>query len=279
MPLAFSTLGCPEDSLDQVIETAHASGSTGLELRCAEGQIVFPGMSADAVSQIASQIKAAGLEIVTLASYVRVAAPEPSGAQGEVAAELEGAVVLASVLGAPYIRVFPGAGLPPALDGIITDEMAAADQRAAHRLNAAAAKASELGVTILLETHDSHPRGEDINRILAHVDPAANVSVIWDLMHPWRHDEDPARTAELLAPHLAYAQYKDGIRLESGNNVSLTLPGQGQLPLREMQKLVADISRQHGIADPWISLEWERAWHPELPPLDQALASLKSALQ
>ena len=45
-----------------------------------------------------------------------------------------------------------------------------------------------------------------------------------------------------------------------------------------MQRLVAGISAAHGIDDPWISLEWERAWHPQLPPLAEALEALKTVL-
>ena len=58
--------------------------------------------------------------------------------------------------------------------------------------------------------------------------PDAPVKVIWDLMHPWRHDEAPGRSAELLADSLAYAQYKDGVRNPGTNTVTLTLPGPGR---------------------------------------------------
>lgn len=276
MPLAFSTLGCPTDSLEQVIDTAHAAGALGLELRSAEGQIVFPGMPAKEAQRVAERIRAEGLTILTLASYVKICRPARAG---EVEAELDAALELAAGLGALYVRVFPGAGLSPKSDNGVDRAVAAADQLGAQRLNAASATAQSLGVTILLETHDSHPRGADVQRILGHVDRDAPVQVIWDLMHPWRYDESPQRTADLLAPKLAYAQYKDGIRIPGTNHVELTLPGQGELPLREMRGLVAGIGAQHGVSDPWISLEWERAWHPELPPIDQALESLKTTLR
>lgn len=287
MPLAYSTLGCPGDSLAQVIATAHASGATGLEIRAADGEFAFPGMDASQRAAVAAELAAAGLTVLTLASYVRVCAPapQPDGADDPVLAVLLDAVELAAGLSAgnhgtgAQVRVFPGAGIEPCGPGSEPSaEMLAADLLGARRLNAAAQRARELGVTMLLETHDSHPRGTDIVRILAHVDPAAPVKVIWDLMHPWRHDETPARTAELLADSLAYAQYKDGVRNPGTNTVELTLPGQGELPLTEMRDLVAGISAAHGITDPWVSLEWERAWHPQLPPVSEALEALKSVL-
>lgn len=278
MPLAFSTLGCPGESLDQVIELAHSSGATGLELRAADGEFVYPRMPAAERGAVAKAVADAGLAVLALASYVRVCAPDDGGSEGGIDAELGAAVDLAADLGAPNVRVFPGAGLPPALGNGLPADMAAADERGARRLNRAAGHARDRGVALLLETHDSHPRGEDLARILARVDADAPVRVIWDLMHPWRHDETPERTAELLAGAVAYAQYKDGVRIPGGNNVTLTLPGDGELPLRRMQSLLAGIAAAQGAADPWASLEWERTWHPELPPLAEALAALRAVL-
>ncbi|AIY03305.1 hypothetical protein ART_3706 [Arthrobacter sp. PAMC 25486] len=319
MPLAFSTLGCPGDTLAQVIDTARDAGATGLEIRVADGQFAHPGMDKAARATIASALADARLTLVTLASYVRVCAPleqensdggsptlgaaaaaaattavtaagagdahgEP-GANDPVLADLLAAVELAADLSAgnagagAQLRVFPGAGIEPCESGAEpSPELLAADRLGARRLNAAGQRARELGVTILLETHDSHPRACDIVRILAHVAADAPVKVIWDLMHPWRHDEAPEHTAELLADSLAYAQYKDGVRNPGTNTVTLTLPGEGELPLLAMRELVAGISAAHGITDPWISLEWERAWHPHLPPVAVALESLKSVL-
>ncbi len=301
MPLAFSTLGCPDDSLTQVIDTARSTGATGLEIRAADGQFASPAMDKDARAAVAAQLAEAGLTVLTLASYVKVCAPLEtsdggSPAAGAVAhggvpandpvlAELLAAVELAADLSAgnveagAQVRVFPGAGIEPCgLGEVPSAELLAADRIGAARLNAAAARAAELDVTMLLETHDSHPRASDIVRILAHVDASTPVKVIWDLMHPWRYDEEPERTAELLAGSLAYAQYKDGIRNAGTNTVTLTLPGEGELPLAQMHALAAGLAGAEGIADPWVSLEWERAWHPELPPVAEALNSLKTVL-
>lgn len=133
--------------------------------------------------------------------------------------------------------------------------MAAANLRGARRLNMTPHLGGRLGVTMLLETHYSHPRSADILRILAHLDATAPVKVIWDLMHPWRFGEAPERTAELLAGSLAYAQFKDGVRNPGEHTVTLTLPGQGELPLTTMLALTNRMAAAEGIADPWISLE------------------------
>ncbi|MGA7207047.1 MAG: TIM barrel protein [Specibacter sp.] len=274
MPLAFSTLGCPGDTLAQLIGTALAAGATGLELRAADGEFVHPAMTASGRADVRAALADAGLEVLALASYVKVCDPD-----GAVDAELASAVDLAADIGAANVRVFPGAGLAPHRAGTpLPDVLAAADSLGARRLTDASAHARARGVTLALETHDSHPRGADIRRILELLPDGAPVRVIWDLMHPWRHDEAPERTAELLAGRLAYAQFKDGVRIPGTNEVTLTLPGNGALPLRQMQSLAAGVSASQGEIDPWVSLEWERAWHPELPPLADALTALKSVL-
>ncbi|MFC8302762.1 sugar phosphate isomerase/epimerase family protein [Specibacter sp. NPDC057265] len=294
MPLAFSTLGCPGDTLAQVMATARDSGATGLEIRVADEEFVHSGMDKDARAAVASALADAGLTLVTLASYVRVCAPTEfaaahaqgaSNAEDPVLADLLSALELAADLSVgnagagAQLRVFPGAGINPCESGAEpSPELVAADRLGARRLSAAAPRARELGVTILLETHDSHPRASDVVRILEHVDPNVPVKVIWDLMHPWRYDERPQRTAELLAGSLAYAQFKDGVRNPGEHTVTLTLPGQGELPLARMHALAADLAAADGTTDPWVSLEWERAWHPELPPVAEALASLKAVL-
>jgi sugar phosphate isomerase/epimerase len=128
------------------------------------------------------------------------------------------------------------------------------------RLARLAARAVPAGPRILLETHDSHPRGADVRAVLTGLDavaPGHPCGAIWDAMHPWRAGESPADTAAALAPWLAYVQFKDGTR-----DGQVTALGDGAVPLGEIAALVGER---------WWSFEWERAWHPHLAPLDVAL--------
>jgi len=45
---------------------------------------------------------------------------------------------------------------------------------------------------------------------------------------------------------------------------SYVLPGAGEFPMRA---LCTALSGYDGV----LSLEWERLWHPDLPPMDEAL--------
>src|SRR5690606_28935298 len=103
-------------------------------------------------------------------------------------------------LGAPYIRVFPG--------GTEHQSPEEADAVVARRLGRAVEYAADVGVRILLETHDSHRTGADAMRILGLVGHR-QVGVVWDVMHTWLGGEQPSDSFAALSPHLGYVQVKD----------------------------------------------------------------------
>jgi len=113
MKLAFSTLGTPGWSLDQVIAGARRYGYDGVELRLLDGEIITPALPQGERTRVREAFAAAALPICCLDSSLRVAtgvAPE------ETAQEIRDFLALAAELGAPMIRVFggecPGRGAP-----------------------------------------------------------------------------------------------------------------------------------------------------------------------
>ncbi|WP_018348293.1 sugar phosphate isomerase/epimerase family protein [Longispora albida] len=253
MRLAFSTLGCTGLALPLVATLARMTGWTGVELRTASDEPVHIGLSARERSRARQQL--ARVEALCLASYVRVAAPGDDAAC--VAEALEHAR-LASDLGIPAVRVFTGADRPGT----------EADERAARRLELIAAELPE-GVNVWLETHDSHPRGADITRVLDRVG-SSRVRAIWDVLHPWLAGEEPQETLASLRPYLAHVQLKD----VAGPAVLSPLPlGAGVVPLTT----VLDLLTADGYTG-WLSLEWERKWHPEAAPLAEALSASRTWL-
>jgi sugar phosphate isomerase/epimerase len=68
----------------------------------------------------------------------------------------------------------------------------------------------------------------------------------------------------LLGPWLRYVQVKDGTgRLPDWH---LTIVGEGEVPLA---RGLGFLARSHPTTP--VSIEWERPWHPELPPAEVAL--------
>ncbi|WP_194895337.1 sugar phosphate isomerase/epimerase family protein [Catenulispora pinisilvae] len=247
-PLAFSTLGCSGMPLADVAELARSTGWLGLELRAADDEPVHVGLSVRERAAAREVLDSGGVTVLAVASYVRVASGAVS--DDECVAATVAHAELARDLGAPYVRVFPGAEEPGA----------EADARAVRRLNAAAARLPE-GVAILLETHDSHPQGVDIARVLSQV--SGDVGTIWDVMHPWRTGEPIAVTKEALAPYLRHVQVKDVLSPQERKPLPL---GEGTIPLGEFYAALRELGYQG-----WMSLEWESKWHPDAVPLAEAL--------
>jgi len=256
--IAFATLGCPGLPLAEVIDLATANGCTGVEFRYSEGEPVHPGLSTVELADVGARLADAGITPVALDSYVRVAAETDDD---EVVADLRRTIVAARALGAPYVRVFPGGGEPSR----------AANDRAARRLAAVADAAGEAAVGVLLETHDSHARGADAAAVLEDAAGRANVStvdgvplgVIWDVMHTWLGGETPTESAALLAPWLGYVQLKD---IAAADDRTPVTPGTGILPLTDVLAELANRTYPG-----WLSLEYERAWYPDIPPLSEVL--------
>ncbi|CAL9521120.1 hypothetical protein SUDANB6_03850 [Streptomyces sp. enrichment culture] len=247
MKLAFSTLGVPGLPLPEVLRLATAHGYHGIELRAHPEEPVHPGLTPAERDDVATAFKAAGVEILGLAGYARVAAP---GDDGPVLAEIRTLLDLARDLGAPYVRVFPGGG-----DGQSPQE---ADATAARRLGTAAEHAADRGVRILLETHDSHRTGAAAMRVLGLVGHR-RVGALWDVMHTWLGGEQPSETFAALSPHLGYVQVKD---IASADDTAPLPLGTGVLPLAECVEVLS----RHGW-DGWLCWEYEKRWYEGAAPL------------
>ncbi|WP_333773807.1 sugar phosphate isomerase/epimerase family protein [Streptomyces sp. IBSBF 3136] len=251
MKLAFSTLGVPGLSVPDVLALATAHGYHGVELRAHPEEPVHPGLTAAERAETAALFKAAGVEMLGLAGYTRVAAP---GDDAPVLDELRRLLQLAHDLGAPFLRVLPGAD-----PDLPVEE---SDAVAARRLGTAAEDAAALGVRILLETHDSHRTGADLIRVLGPVGHR-QVGALWDVMHTWLGGEQPQDSYAALAPHLGYVQVKD---IASADDTSPLPLGAGVLPLTEC----VDVLSRHGW-DGWLCWEYEKRWYESAAPLQDLL--------
>ncbi|WP_405581799.1 sugar phosphate isomerase/epimerase family protein [Streptomyces sp. NBC_01190] len=250
MRLAFSTLGVPALPVDQLVRLASEHGYNGVELRASEEGPVHTGLSAGERAAVVGQFADAGVEILAVAAYAKVAAP---GDDEPVLEAISDAMTLAADLGAPFVRVFPGGGdLRPA----------EADLVAARRLAAAAPIAGDLGVRVLLETHDSHPSGGDVARVLGLVGHHS-VGAIWDVMHTWLAGEQPYATYPALAPYLGYVQVKD---IASAADTTPLPLGAGVLPLAETVEV---LSRAEW--DGWLCWEYEKRWYADAAELPELL--------
>ncbi|MFE9999496.1 sugar phosphate isomerase/epimerase family protein [Streptomyces avermitilis] len=258
MKLAFSTLGVPGLPVPDVVRLAATHGYHGVELRAHPEEPVHPGLGPAERAEVAAAFRAGGIEILALAGYARVAAP---GDDDPVLMEIRGLLDLARDLGAPFVRVFPGA--------VAEQDRAEADATAARRLGTAAEYAADVDVRILLETHDSHRTGADAIRVLGPVGHR-HAGALWDVMHTWLGGEQPSSTYAALAPHLGYVQVKDIASAEDTTPLPL---GAGVLPLAECVEL---LSREGW--DGWLCWEYEKRWYEQAAPLPGLLRAGRNHL-
>ena len=241
----------PGADLPTFLDLAMRHGCTGVELRAAPDQPVHVGLSPAERASVAVALGERGLTAVDVSSYVRVCLP---GDDAAVVDDLRDHLHLAADVGALGVRVFPG-GVGDGHD----------DDRARRRLRAVLDEARDLGVEVLVETHDSHPTAAAVARLL---EPLPRVGAVWDVLHTWRAGEAPTEAVAALGPRLRLVQVKDAAGPATAD--PLTLPGEGALPVADVLGALAGA----GYAG-WLSLEWERPWSPDLPHLDAALAATR----
>lgn len=173
---------------------------------------------------------------------------------------------LARQLRAPYLRVFgkggDAAGKPSAQE---LEEAARCMDQVRKGLSQL-----ENPCEPLLETHDafSYPEAcAALNSLLE-----KPVLILWDSHHTWRvAGESPEDSWRQLGDLVRHVHYKDSL---PGNGPShpirYTIPGGGCYPTCALRDLLQKVNYTGGI-----SLEWEKLWHPELPPLETALPKFR----
>ncbi|MBW3541296.1 MAG: sugar phosphate isomerase/epimerase [Planctomycetes bacterium] len=284
LPIGFSTLACPDWSWREILENGVQFGYDGVEVRLVRGEtdlLQVPEFRADQLEGRRRELAEAGFRVCGLASSVRFDHPDAAERQRQV--ETGRAYIdLARELGAGFVRVF-GDVLPENADAAAR---ATAIGRIADGLNTLGEAAERTDVEILLETHGDFFDSRLVQETFARVTSPA-VGVLWDTHHPWRFCGEPlSETFERLRPWVRHTHWKDSVPLPrrpqgaasadaaakahtlmSGHkHADYVLFGGGEFPAEECLRLLAAANY-----DGWLSLEWEKAWHPEIEGPETAL--------
>lgn len=252
--LCISTLGCVQYTLPQVIDLLGRYGISSVEIRGLCGILdnrEIPAFSSDEIGNTARRLSEAGVSVACLGTSC--AFHKTSGLDG-VIGEGTASAKIAKALGCRYIRVF-GNKMPADLPR--EDAVA----RVAHGLGRLASAIEGSGVSVLLETHGDFADLSSVSELLSAAG-RGDVGLVWDVAHTER--ACPGSHTDFLdcfIPLIKHVHFKDWDA--SGK---LCLPGEGVAPL---QTIAVELL-ERGYAGK-ISLEWERKWHPELPPLEAAL--------
>jgi sugar phosphate isomerase/epimerase len=244
--LAFSTLGCPDWQLDRIAASAVAFGYNGVEIRGIREHVDLrqsPHFSKAEISGTRRVFEEAGLDVVCLGSSASFADPEKRASGMD---EALGYIEIAMTMGCPLVRVF-GGNLP---DGTSAEYGTSA---VAECLAILAVEAEASGVKLALETHDAFSTGASVAQVLKQVNHQS-VGALWDLHHPYCEGEQPQSSFGSLEPFLLHTHVKDS------RHGTYCLLGEGDIPVSEMLDLIKNSNH----ADVWVSLEWEKRWHPEI---------------
>jgi sugar phosphate isomerase/epimerase len=258
---AFSTVACPEWTLDRVPAAAREFGFGAVELR------TFGPASSDLPCDPAlteeSKTRAAfarhGIEIVSLATSCRFDEPILPPVIGAVISDTERsvreanrAVDLAIGLGCPVVRVF-GFEIPA------RERRVSGLARIADRLRLVLDHARASGVKIAVENGGSFPRALDLLEILDAVrHPLLGACYSIDQGHA--AGETPADAVRELGDRLLIARLKDW---KAGRPAPL---GEGELPCREYLTALAEA----GFDGP-VVYEWPRMWVRDIEPAETVL--------
>ncbi len=255
-PLVFSTLGCPDWSLERAAEEAVKDGYVGLEVRVLNGQIIPSDLDEAGQQEVREIMDRHGLKIVGIGASTRFSSPDAAERQAQQD-ELRQYLRLASALGIPYVRTFGG----NVADGHTIDETI---DWVASSLEDVMDDAEAEGVTVLLETHDAFCRGAEVARVLDQVQHP-RLKAVWDVHHPYRMGESIEETWDLIGDRVAHVHIKDARRKPDGG-WQLVLLGEGEVPNKE----VVELLMREGYRG-YLSAEWEKKWHPEIEEPEVAL--------
>jgi sugar phosphate isomerase/epimerase len=255
----FSTLGCTDRSLQEILALAARFGVSALEVR-GIGGVLNNGEIADFAPENAAKTKelmaAAGVTPLILGTSVSFHDEEKFAENLQMGSR---DIEIAARLGFSAVRVFG--------NRIVGDE-AACIRRVAEGVRTLCRAAAEKGVSVFLEVHGDFHTVSRLMPIAELCGACENFGLIWDICHTHAaYGADWRRFYEPLAPFIRHVHLKD---IKKGVHV---LPGEGELPIREVVTALTD----NGY-DGWFSLEWEKHWHKELPEIEPAMESLLRTL-
>lgn len=250
MKLAFSTLGCPDWTLEQILRCAQENGYQAIELRGLKGEMHIENMTAFDREHLAATIdalRARGLTISDLGSSASFHEADKAEAHYQ---EAKREIAQCARCGIAYLRVFG--------NSIGDQDEKETLARIATYLKRLCEDARGTDVSILLEIHGEINTIERVKSLLEQVNDD-KLGILWDIEHSDKVYGDAYEPFyEAIRPWIRHVHIKDSYVDASGER-KLCAVGAGRLPIRSIvERMLAD-----GY-DGYFSLEWEKKWHPEL---------------
>jgi sugar phosphate isomerase/epimerase len=255
MKLSFSTLGCPDWSFDEILLRAGRYGFDGVAFRGVQGELDLTKVrefSRLSIANTRRRLKDAGLAASMVLTSASMMIPDAQELE-EGLRLAEAHIDLASDLECPYVRVFGGR----MVSGL---SQAAAVRRTGDRLRRLGDYAAQRGVCALIETHDDWVVTPLLRRAVEAAE-SPSVGILWDIHHPYRiAGESISQTWDIIGPWVRFVDIKDSVT-DFGARLGYRYVqvGDGDIPLESALRVLRAANY-----DGWLTLEWEKLWHPDL---------------
>ncbi len=255
LPIAFSTLGCPDWELKKILDFAADHGYAAVELRGLQGNLDLPSHAAFAAGQLEQtkrDISAHGIKIACVSSSTRTG-EEDAGKRAKELADGRRFIDLASSLEAPYVRVF-GDGAAVEKGAAPGEELKAQVAAGLHELGE---YAGTKNVTVILESHDNFTASATLSNVF-HRAASEHAALLWDAHHTFAtSNEEPEFTVKQLGRWIRHTHIKDSVG--TGEDRKYVLTGRGTVPVKRQVEALRSIGYKG-----YFCYEWEKVWHPDL---------------
>lgn len=254
MKPAFSTVACPDWTIDEVIPFASRAGYLGVEFRsfgpAASDLACEPFLTGHEKTR--GLLAEHGVEAAAIATSIRYDQPVFPPVLGRVFGDFErpvrdtrAAVLEAGAIECPFVRVF-------AFE-LVGESRKSGTRRIIQRLDLAARTARHTGVRLLLENGGSFPTAADVMNLIDRVG-SPFIAAAYSPAVAAMAGEDPGEGVRLLGPVLGSVKLRD---MAGGRPAPL---GEGELGVESFVRSLAD----SGYAG-WAVYEHDRLWWPDLP--------------
>ena len=250
LPLAFSTLACPDWEWQKILAFAEANHFAAIELRGLMGTLDLPSraeFAAERLAQTKQELAARGLKIACVSSSSAMHESDPEKREKSLA-DARRFIDLAAGLNAPYVRVF-GNEIKGSKEEVIA--------RVAAGLRTLADYAGPRGVTVIIESHGDFTDSPTLKEVLTRAD-SPHAALLWDAHHTFAAShEEPEHTVNELGKWIRHTHLKDSV--SDGKDRKYVLTGKGDVPIERQVQALRKINYQG-----YLCFEWEKVWHPEL---------------
>lgn len=257
--LSFSTLGCPDWSLETILNFAVNNNYSGIEFRGLHRELDLPKCAEFSDKNIASTRKLIAdkkIKVICLSSSA--AMHFPNGAERDKNMdEAKRFIDLAQQLKCPFIRVLPNRLAKG-------DEKSKSIEIIIASLQELGDFARDKGVIVLLESHGDLLQSEEIEKVMKSVNKP-NVGFMWDVVNMWnKYKEPPAQVYVRLKKYIHHTHLKD-LEIVNGKQQP-ALVGKGYVPIFEAVDVLKK-DRYKG----YFNFEWEKMWYPDIAGPEIAL--------